>query len=153
MPLHIEAIRIRGVLDSDELWNQERGAIEQEVAQDLSNPEYVFYIKLLAAMFKGTPYALDALGTRASFDLTTGAMLQKFHDTWYAPNNAILVITGDVDPQKTLDRVKTLFGDIPRKESAPPAAGAVAAGSGGKVRDEHGFAIRAGRGGLSLPRL
>ncbi len=119
LPLHIEAIRMRGVLDSDELWNQERGAIEQEVAQDLSNPEYVFYIKLLGTMFKGTPYALDALGTRASFDLTTGAMLQKFHDTWYAPNNAILVITGDVDPQKTLARVKTLFGDIPRKDLPP----------------------------------
>ena len=115
LALHIEAIRMRDVLDSDELWNQERGAIEQEVAQDLSNPEYVFYTKLLATMFKGTPYALDALGTRASFDLTTGAMLKKFHDTWYAPNNAILVITGDVDPQKTLESIKKLFGDIPRK--------------------------------------
>ena len=114
--LHIEAIRMRDVLDSEELWNQERGAIEQEVAQDLSNPEYVFYIKLLATMFKGTPYALDALGTRASFDLTTGARLKKFYDTWYAPNNAILVITGDVDPQKTLESIKKLFGDIPRKK-------------------------------------
>ncbi|MGP8105444.1 MAG: M16 family metallopeptidase [Desulfobaccales bacterium] len=117
--LQIDAIRMRGVLDSDELWNQERGAIEQEVAQDLSNPEYVFYIKLLATMFKGTPYALDALGTRASFDLTTGAMLKKFYDTWYAPNNAILVITGDVDPQKTLASVTKLFGDIPRKNLPP----------------------------------
>jgi zinc protease len=32
----------------EELWDKERGAIEQEVAQDLSNPEYVFYMKLLA---------------------------------------------------------------------------------------------------------
>ncbi len=119
VPLHIEAIRMRGVLDSDELWNQERGAIEQEVAQDLSNPEYLFYIKLLATMYKGTPYALDALGTKASFDLTTGAMLQKFHQTWYAPNNAILVITGGVDPQKTLAGVKELFGDIPRRDLPP----------------------------------
>ena len=46
--LHIEAIRMRGVLDSEKLWEQERGAIEQEVAQDLSSPEYVFYTKLLA---------------------------------------------------------------------------------------------------------
>ena len=38
MALHIESIRMRGVLDTDALWDQERGAIEQEVAQDLSNP-------------------------------------------------------------------------------------------------------------------
>jgi zinc protease len=113
--LHIEAIRMRGVLDSEKLWQQERGAIEQEVAQDLSSPEYVFYTKLLAAMFKGTPYAHDALGTRASFNKTTGAMLKKFHETWYAPNNAILVIVGDVEPGKALAEVKKLFKDIPAK--------------------------------------
>ena len=110
--LHIEAIRMRGVLDSERLWSQERGAIEQEVAQDLSSPEYVFYTELLAAMFKGTPYAHDALGTRSSFDKTTGAMLKSFYDTWYAPNNAILVIVGDVHPQQVSVAVKRLFGDI-----------------------------------------
>ena len=83
------------------------------MAQDLSNPEYVFYMKLLEAMFKGTPYAHDALGTRPSFDKTTGAMLRNFHDTWYAPNNAILVIVGDVQPAQALEQVKQLFGDIP----------------------------------------
>jgi zinc protease len=115
LALHIEAIRMRGVLDSEKLWAQERGAIEQEVAQDLSDPEYVFYTKLLAALFKGTPYAHDALGTRPSFDRTTGAMLKKFHDTWYAPNNAILVIVGNVDPQETLAEVKKLFQDVPAR--------------------------------------
>lgn len=113
--LHIEAIRMKGVLDSQELWSKERGAIEQEVASDLSNPQYVFYKKLLAEMFKGTPYAHDALGTRPSFDKTTGAMLQKFHNDWYAPNNAILVIVGRVDPEKTLTEVEQLYGDIPSK--------------------------------------
>jgi zinc protease len=113
--LHIEAIRMRGVLDSQELWSKERGAIEQEVASDLSNPQYVFYKKLLAEMFKGTPYAHDALGTRPSFDKTTGAMLQKFHNDWYVPNNAILVIVGRIDPEKTLSKVEQLYGDIPSK--------------------------------------
>jgi zinc protease len=114
--LHIESERMRGVLDTDPLWDKERGAIEQEVAQDLSNPEYVFYTKLLTAMFSGTPYQHDALGTRPSFDKTTGADLKKFYDTWYAPNNAVMVIAGDVDPQKTLAEVKTLFDDIPSKK-------------------------------------
>jgi zinc protease len=126
--LHIEAIRMRGVLDSERLWKEERGAIEQEVAQDLSSPEYVFYTKLLAAVFQGTPYAHDALGTRPSFDLTTGAMLKKFYDTWYVPNNAILVIAGNVDPRKALKQVEELFGPIPARkvpEQAPIRLGPV----------------------------
>jgi zinc protease len=96
------------------------GAIEQEVAQNLSNPQYLLYTKLLARLFEGTPYAHDALGTKASFDRTTGAMLKKFGDTWYAPNNAILVVVGDVQPDAALARIKPL-----RKapaEGAPAAA-------------------------------
>ncbi len=111
--LHIEAIRMKGLLSTDSLWDKERGAIEQEVAQDLSNPQYVFFTKLLESMFHGTPYAHDALGTRPSFDSTSGDMLQQFHAKWYVPNNAVLVIVGDVDPQKALTEVKELFEEIP----------------------------------------
>ena len=111
--LRIEALRMRGLADDEALWEKERGAIEQEVAQDLSNPEYVFYVKLLAALFQGTPYEHDALGTRPSFDKTTGAMLRDFHDTWYVPNNAILIIVGDVQPAPVLEQVKRLFTPIP----------------------------------------
>ena len=60
--------------------------------------------------------AHDALGTKPSFDLTTGTLLKKFYNTWYAPNNAILVIAGNVDPQEILNLVKELFGSIPKKE-------------------------------------
>ncbi len=114
--LHIEAIRMGGVLNEQALWERERGAIDQEVARDLSNPQYKFYSQLLEAMFSGTPYAHDALGTRDSFARTTGAMLEKFHRSWYAPNNAILVIVGDVEPDKALDLVKTLFESIPSRD-------------------------------------
>jgi zinc protease len=113
--LHIEALRMRGVLDSEAEWEHERGAIEQEVAQDLSNPEYVLFTKLRAALFEGSTYAHDALGTRPSFDATTAAMLKNFHDRWYAPNNAILVIVGDVEPRKTLAKVQRMYASIPAK--------------------------------------
>ncbi|MHB8535284.1 MAG: M16 family metallopeptidase [Sulfuricaulis sp.] len=122
LALRIEATRMRGLLSTEALWKHERGAIEQEVAQDLSSPEYISYTRLLAALFKGTPYATDALGTRASFNRTTGAMLKQFHATWYTPNNAILVIAGDVDPQTALKDIRRLFGNIPRKSlpTRPP---------------------------------
>ena len=98
--LRVEATRMRDLLADEKLWEKERGAIEQEVAQDLSNPEYVFYIQFMAAMFKGSPYEHVGLGTRPSFDKTTDAVLRKFHNTWYVPNNAILIIVGDVQPAK-----------------------------------------------------
>jgi zinc protease len=111
--LHIEAVRMKGILSTDALWDKERGAIEQEVAQDLSNPIYVFYTNLLSVVYKGTPYAQSPLGSRPSFDRTTGAMLKEFHNSWYVPNNAILVICGDVEPQAAMAKVKELFGDLP----------------------------------------
>ncbi|HEY7929605.1 MAG TPA: pitrilysin family protein [Steroidobacteraceae bacterium] len=120
--LHIEALRMRGVEDTQAQWDQERGAIEQEVARDYSDPDYLLYTKLRAYAFAGTPYAHDALGTRPSFDQTSAQMLKAFHDAWYAPNNAILVIVGNVDPRATLSEVRSLFGDIPRKTLPPRPA-------------------------------
>ncbi len=114
--LHIEALRMQGVLADEQDWDKERGAIEQEVAQDISSPGYKMYEKLRAILFAGSPYEHDALGTRPSFDKTTAAMLKNFHDSWYAPNNAILVIVGDVDPNATLAQVKALFGAIKAKK-------------------------------------
>ncbi|HEX7955142.1 MAG TPA: pitrilysin family protein, partial [Burkholderiales bacterium] len=110
--LQIEALRMQGVLATQADWERERGAIEQEVAQDLSSPQYVLSTRLREALFAGSTYAHDALGTRASFDATTAAMLGEFHDRWYAPNNAILVIVGDIDPLATLAKVQKLFGPI-----------------------------------------
>jgi len=120
--LHIEALRMQDVLDTKEDWDKERGAIEQEVVGDLSSPDYVAYEKIRAAMFAGTTYAHDALGTRPSFDKTTAEMLKSFHDKWYAPNNAILIVVGDVDPAKTLASIRTLFGAIkPKNLPARPS--------------------------------
>ena len=111
--LQAQASCLRGVDDSEEEWAHERGAIEQEVSRDLSNPTYKFIDRLNGDLFAGTPYAHDPLGTRASFDATTGAMLKDFYKKWYTPGNAILVIVGDVDPTATIAKVKQLFGDIP----------------------------------------
>ena len=113
--LRVDAACMQDVEDSEQQWAEERGAIEQEVSRDLSNPTYKFIARLNEDLFSGTPYAHDGLGTKPSFDATTGAMLKKFYKDWYAPNNAILVITGDVDPAAALEKVKRLYGPIPRR--------------------------------------
>ncbi len=114
--LHIESIRMRGLLLTPDLWKAERGAIEQEVAQDHSDPGYRLYEHLRSTLFAGTPYAHDALGTRPSFDQTTADTLKSFRQHWYAPNDATLVIVGNVDPKSTFAEVRTLFHDIPSQK-------------------------------------
>jgi zinc protease len=115
LALRLDAACMQDVEDSQTEWDKERGAIEQEVARDLSNPTYKLITRLNEDMFAGTVYSHDALGTKASFDATTAAMLQKFYKDWYAPNNAILVISGDVDAETILAKVKELYGKIERR--------------------------------------
>jgi zinc protease len=123
LALRLDSACMQDVEDSQEQWAEERGAIEQEVSRDLSNPTYKFITRLNEDLFSGTAYSHDALGTRPSFDETTGAMLKKFYRDWYAPDNAILVITGDVDPKAILARVRELYGPIRRR--AVPAHPAI----------------------------
>ncbi len=110
--LQAQAACLRGVDNSQEEWAHERGAIEQEVARDLSNPTYKFIARLDQDMFEGTPYAHDPLGTKDSFDATTGEMLKDFYAKWYTPSNCILVIVGNVDAAATMSKVRQLFGDV-----------------------------------------
>ena len=111
--LEAQAACARGVDDSQAEWDQERGAIEQEVQRDLSNPTYKFIDKMNGIMFADTPYAHDPLGTVDSFNKTTGPMLKSFYDKWYAPSNMILIVVGDVDPVATLTKIKSLFERVP----------------------------------------
>jgi zinc protease len=113
--LRVDAACMQDIQDSQAEWAQEKGAIEQEVARDLSNPTYKFITRVSEDMFAGTPYSHDPLGTKDSFDATTGEMLKNFYKAWYAPNNAILVIAGDVEPDAVLAKVKEYYGKIERK--------------------------------------
>jgi zinc protease len=113
--LRVDAACMQDIQDSQAEWAQEKGAIEQEVARDLSNPTYKFITRANEDMFSGTPYSHDPLGTKDSFDATTGEMLRNFYKAWYAPNNAILVIAGDVEPNAVLAKVKEYYGKIERK--------------------------------------
>ena len=113
--LHIEATRMRGALLTDKDWNAEKGAIEQEVSGDISDPGYLAFEEAERILYAGTGYEYDSLGTRPSFDRTTARTLRAFYDAWYQPGNALLVVVGDIDPAATLAKVKALFGPIPTR--------------------------------------
>jgi len=120
--LRIESDRMRDVLDAQEQWQNERGAIEQEVLADESRPGADFFGDARSAALAGTPYAHDGVGTREAFDRLTGPQIKAFYDRWYAPNNAVLVIAGDLDPARTLAQIRERFESIPARPVAAHAA-------------------------------
>jgi zinc protease len=111
--LNLERSRATGVLDSQKLWDQERGAITQEVTQDNSSATFRLFEKAIGNVFAGTPYANFGLGTVPSFKKIQAPDLKAYYAKWYHPNNAIYVIAGNVDPQQTIAKVRSLFGNIP----------------------------------------
>ena len=111
--LRIESDRMRDILDAQSEWQNERGAIEQEVQGDLSSPGNDYYTDAQKIAFAGTSYAHPGVGTRAAFDRLTGPQLKAFYRKWYAPNNAVFVIAGDVDPPALLAQIKSRFESIP----------------------------------------
>ena len=114
--LRIESDRMRDVLDAQSEWTNERGAIEQEVARDLSTPGRDFFQDVRALAWAGTGYEHDGVGSKAAFDALTGPRLKNFWRRWYAPNNAVLVVAGDIDPPRALAQIRERFESIPRRD-------------------------------------
>ncbi|MFY9858958.1 MAG: pitrilysin family protein [Candidatus Cybelea sp.] len=120
--LRAELSRATGLLMSQALWKQERGAITQEVQQDNGNAFYRLFVKMQNRIIGGTPYAKNTLGTVGDFaHNVNSSQLLKFYKEWYHPNNAVYVITGNVDPAQTIARVRALFGDVPSAKLPPRA--------------------------------
>jgi zinc protease len=113
LALHLEADRMNGAAISPKAWKTERGAIEQEVRADQSVPGFPIGVQIRHAFFGNSPYADDALGTIDSFNKMTAADIATFYKTWYHPNDATLVVAGDIDPVATLAQIHQLFDPIP----------------------------------------
>lgn len=112
--LRLERSRAIGLEMAQSQWNQERGAITQEVTQDNSNAVYRLFQKMSQRMLAGTPYANNGLGTVEGFAHEVNSpQLLRFYHAWYHPNNAVYVIVGDVDGPSTIARVRAIFGDVP----------------------------------------
>lgn len=121
--LRLEAIRMRGIDCDERQWGLERGALNQEVAMNNSSSWSPVVEQVYGRLFADTPFSHDALGDSDSYDRTAASLLRRFHRDWYLPNNAVLVIAGDVEPLAVLRLVQELFAGIPARPL--PARGAV----------------------------
>jgi zinc protease len=101
------------VIDSAKL-NQERGVVQNEKRQRENRPygrEYELFTENIYP--EGHPYSWTVLGSMEDLDAASIGDVQEWFKSYYGPNNAVLVIAGDVKPDEVYEKVKKYFGHIP----------------------------------------
>jgi zinc protease len=121
--LWLEADRMRALkVDNENLRNQ-RDVVKEEVRVNVMNQPYGGFpwLDLPPVAFRNWPNAHNFYGDFVDLDAATLEDVQKFFRTYYAPNNAVLLIMGDFDVKEGFALAKKYFEDIP-KAPLPPKA-------------------------------
>jgi len=119
--LWAEADRMRGLDITQENLTNQQGVVKSEVRVNVLNRPYGGFPWLDMPQAANTNWynAHNFYGDLADIDAATLADVQSFFKTYYAPNNAVLAITGDFDPARAMALVQQYFGDIPRAPLPP----------------------------------
>jgi zinc protease len=108
-PILADVVR-RPTLSADELERLRRQASD-DLKVDLQDPGELGRYAAAVAVFGGTPYGHVLGGTPASLKRIAQTDVQAFHARWYRPDNAILVLTGDIEPEQGFALAERVFGD------------------------------------------
>jgi zinc protease len=112
LALDVEADAImNSSFDSREI-ERERKVILEERSLKEDNPPRKLGMMAYQAVFQGTPYANDVLGTPESLGGLTRDTFVKYHKKYYIPNNMVVVVVGDVDTSHIITRVRELFQEF-----------------------------------------
>jgi zinc protease len=116
--LWLEADRMRGLKVNEENLRNQRDVVKEEVRVNVLNQPYGGFpwLDLPPVAFRNWPNAHNFYGDFSDLDAATLEDVQKFFRTYYAPNNAVLLMLGDVDPKEAVQFAQRYFEDIP----APP---------------------------------
>lgn len=112
--MQMEADRMRHLRFSPEDAAQELSVVLSERQERTDNsPQGLFFETLRAALFGKHPYGRPVIGWRKEIETITPEAARDFYRRFYAPNNAILVVNGDVDSAKVLSLAAATFGRLP----------------------------------------
>ena len=120
--LYLEADRMRGLVITKENLENQRQAVKEERRLNGDNVAYGNTSeKLEELVYDNFAYHHSVIGSMADLDAASVDDVKQFFKTYYAPNNAVLALVGDLDTKDTLAKVKKYFGAIPRQTPPVPA--------------------------------
>ena len=119
--MEFEADRMTGLQLTDDVVLPERNVILEEQNQRVgNNPRARLSEQIDAALYLNHPYGKPVIGWRHEMEQLSRDDAIGFYRRFYAPNNAIVVIAGDVDPAKVRTMVEEIYGKIPRHGTIAP---------------------------------
>ena len=121
-PVHLEQMM---VLEADRMANlkldeaqflpEVQVVKEERRLRTDDNPRALTFEQLMATAFLSHPYRRPVIGWMEDIEAYTMADAQRWYDDWYAPNNATLVVVGDVDHQTVFELARRHYGAIPAR--------------------------------------
>ena len=123
LALEMEADRMQGlVLNMKELTTEREVVKEERRLRTEDDPQGALVEALFAQAYLSHPYHWPVIGWFNDLDAMTLNDLQQHYDTYYAPNNATLIVVGDIKADSLLSVIKQLFEPIPRGPEPRPIA-------------------------------
>jgi len=125
--LEIEASRMRGCLLDPLEFASEKNVVLEELAMGEDDPWRPLYQATESLLFQVHPYHHPVIGYREELERLSAQQMRDYYERHYGPNRAFLVVCGAIDKVRTGNRIRELFGPIPRatersvpvKEPAP----------------------------------
>jgi zinc protease len=119
--LWLEADRMRALKVDEENLRNQRDVVKEEVRVNVLNQPYGGFpwLDLPPVAFRNWPNAHNFYGDFADLDAATLSDVQQFFRTYYAPNNAVLLMLGDLEPAVAFTFARRYFEDIPRQPPPP----------------------------------
>jgi len=121
LALWLESDRMRSLKVTQENLDNQRHAVQEEKRLNYDNRPYSnAFLRLNELIFKNHANAHSTIGSMEDLDDASVEDVREFFRIYYAPNNAVLTITGDFDPQEARTLVEKYFATIP-SQPAPPS--------------------------------
>lgn len=116
LALELEADRMQNLQLRQQDFEPEMRVIMEERRQRTDDsPKALAYEKFRWMAYPTSPLRQPIIGHMKNLQGLKLDSLKQWYQKWYTPNNAVLIIVGDVDPASTLNEVRRYFGDIPRR--------------------------------------
>ncbi|MCA0918871.1 M16 family metallopeptidase [Pseudooceanicola nanhaiensis] len=106
-------------LSEDDIATERQVIIEERNQRTESNPQALYREQAMAAQYLNSPYGIPVIGWRHEMEALSRQDALDYYKTYYAPNNAILVVSGDVTPEGVKELAEKYYGVLPANPDLP----------------------------------